>query len=105
MKTIIFQKAYTNNKYLSRHQVSNPAWLLSYFFVIECKFVTLSDKFISMTPEAIQKSENIAILIPSLKKGGGEKQACLLARVLSEHYSVTMILSDVSQGFEAENVT
>ncbi len=25
MKTIIFQKAYTNNKYLSRHQVSNPA--------------------------------------------------------------------------------
>ena len=58
-----------------------------------------------MTPEAIQKSENIAILIPSLKKGGGEKQACLLARVLSEHYSVTMILSDVSQGFEAENVT
>lgn len=55
--------------------------IVKLFFVIECKFVTMSDKFISMTPEAIQKQENIAILVSSLKKGGDEKQACLLARV------------------------
>lgn len=49
--------------------------------------------------------DTIAILIPSLKKGGAEKQASLLARVLSSRYTVYIILTDVSQGFEPANVS
>lgn len=36
--------------------------------------------------------KNIAILIPSLKPGGAEKQATLLANVLDKHYNVDLYL-------------
>lgn len=36
--------------------------------------------------------KNIAILIPSLRQGGAEKQAAILATVLDKHYSVDLYL-------------
>ncbi len=36
--------------------------------------------------------DNIAILVPSIKSGGAEKQAVLLAQCLSEYYSVHFII-------------
>lgn len=47
----------------------------------------------------------IAIIIPTLKKGGAEKQASLLARALTEEgYSVDFIITDPMSGLEEENV-
>lgn len=47
---------------------------------------------------------NIAILIPTLKKGGAEKQASLLARALSPYHKVTMIIPFPDAGLEKENL-
>lgn len=48
---------------------------------------------------------NVAILIPSLKKGGAEKQAALLARALMESgNNVLIIVSFPEVGYESENV-
>ncbi len=46
----------------------------------------------------------ITIIIPSLKKGGAEKQACLLAKVLKDKYDVSMIVLNPEAGFEDENI-
>lgn len=46
--------------------------------------------------------QSIGILIPTLKKGGAEKQAVLLARALSEIYDVTLIVVHAEAGFERE---
>lgn len=47
---------------------------------------------------------NIAILIPTLKKGGAEKQAVLLAKALRDDYNVTLIVVNKEAGFEIELV-
>lgn len=48
--------------------------------------------------------KNIAILVPSLKKGGAEKQAALLARALSEYgFNVCMIIPFADTAIEEEN--
>ena len=49
-------------------------------------------------------SKNIAILIPSLKPGGAEKQATLLATVLDKHYSVDMYLLYGDEGAAPQNL-
>lgn len=49
-------------------------------------------------------NKEIGILIPSLKKGGAEKQAVLLAKALNDDYSVTLIVVNAQSGFEAELV-
>lgn len=49
-------------------------------------------------------SQNIAILIPSLKPGGAEKQATLLAMVLNKHYSVDMYLLYGDEGAAPQNL-
>lgn len=49
-------------------------------------------------------SQNIAILIPSLKPGGAEKQATLLATVLDKHYSVDMYLLYGDEGAAPQNL-
>ena len=36
--------------------------------------------------------KNVAIFIPSLKPGGAEKQATLLATILDKHYGVDLLL-------------
>ena len=46
--------------------------------------------------------DTIAILIPSLKKGGAEKQAVLLKNALSDHYHVYFILFNAELGHEQE---
>lgn len=46
----------------------------------------------------------IAILVPTLKKGGAEKQAALLARGLSECHDVYVIIPFPSSGLERENI-
>lgn len=48
--------------------------------------------------------KKIVILIPSLKKGGAEKQACLLARALSGNHIVKMIIISPEAGMEDENI-
>lgn len=47
---------------------------------------------------------NIAILIPTLKKGGAEKQAVLLAKALRDDYNVTLMVVNKESGFEPELV-
>ena len=47
---------------------------------------------------------NIAILIPTLKKGGAEKQASLLARALSPYHKVVLIIPFPASGLEKENL-
>ena len=49
-------------------------------------------------------SKNIAILIPSLKPGGAEKQATLLATVLDKHYCVNMYLLYGDNGAAPQNL-
>lgn len=46
----------------------------------------------------------IGILIPTLKKGGAEKQAALLASALKEEYRVVMIVMAPGSGMEEENI-
>lgn len=46
----------------------------------------------------------IGILIPTLKKGGAEKQAALLASVLKNDYRVVMIVMAPDSGMEEENM-
>lgn len=46
----------------------------------------------------------IAILIPSLKKGGAEKQACLLASALKDKNDVILIVLSPEAGLEDENL-
>lgn len=48
--------------------------------------------------------KKIVILIPSLKKGGAEKQACLLARALRDSHDVKMIIISPEAGMEEENI-
>lgn len=47
---------------------------------------------------------NIAILVPTLKKGGAEKQAALLARALSTVHKITLIIPFPESGLEKENI-
>lgn len=49
-------------------------------------------------------NNRIAILIPTLKKGGAEKQAALLAAALKSDYDVSLIVMQPSGGMEAENL-
>lgn len=49
-------------------------------------------------------SKNIAILIPTINAGGAEKQASLLATILSKKYNVCMILYSGEQETNAANV-
>ncbi len=49
-------------------------------------------------------AKNVAILIPSLKPGGAEKQATLLATVLDKHYSVDMYLLFGDEGAAQQNL-
>lgn len=46
--------------------------------------------------------ETVAILIPSLKKGGAEKQAVLLKNALSSNYKILFILFNAELGCEEE---
>lgn len=46
----------------------------------------------------------IAIFVPSLKKGGAEKQACLLASALLEKHEVIMLVHVPEAGLEEENI-
>ncbi len=46
----------------------------------------------------------VAILIPSLKKGGAEKQACILAKVLAIKHDVSIIVPFPESGMEKENI-
>lgn len=48
--------------------------------------------------------KKVSILIPSLKKGGAEKQACLLARALRDEYEINMIIMSPEAGLEKENI-
>lgn len=48
--------------------------------------------------------DRIAILVPSLKKGGAEKQACLLASALLEKHEVIMLVHVPEAGLEEENI-
>ena len=48
--------------------------------------------------------QNIVILIPSLKKGGAEKQACFLAKALKNRYNISMIVLSPQAGMEQENI-
>ncbi len=47
---------------------------------------------------------NIAILVPTLKKGGAEKQASLLARALTTNHKVILIIPFPEAGLEKENI-
>lgn len=47
---------------------------------------------------------SIAILVPSLKKGGAEKQAALLARALYPDHDVCMLIPFPDAGMEKENI-
>lgn len=49
--------------------------------------------------------KSIAILIPTLKKGGAEKQACILAKLLKDDYDVHLLVYNPEAGIEKENVT
>lgn len=49
--------------------------------------------------------KRVAILIPTLKKGGAEKQAALLAKALSDNHIVYLIVRDDSEGLESELIS
>lgn len=46
----------------------------------------------------------VVILVPTLKKGGAEKQASLLASVLKDNYDVWMLIPFPNGGMEEENI-
>ena len=46
--------------------------------------------------------ETVAILIPSLKKGGAEKKAVLIKNALSSNYKILFILFNAELGCEEE---